>query len=137
MKLYEEGYKLADNELLLKIRPTDTFREVPTGFLTKLTQKGRIPSAFAEWPNKWNNKTEALPIYIVEEKFRSGWKLHNWCFGESQNWASLIHPDGYTVEVYLQGFLEIIKKHTLVNGELKHDLFKWENHNLIKQEVTS
>ena len=155
MKPYEEGYKLAENEWLLKIRPTDEtvnilYRKPPTGFYAKLAKDGTLQKSFDDWGDDFEydysqsdlyhlNATrkvfKKLPIYVVEEKFRSGWKLHEWRFGQSQNWASLIHPDGYTLEVYLKDFLEIIKKHTLVNGELKYDLFKWDKHKLVKQEA--
>jgi len=154
MKLYEEGYKLAENEWLLKIRPGDelmdgTF-EPSTGFYAKLNKDGSLQKSFLEWGEsyKWDYSgctlvsgsprkklLTSLPIYVVEEKFRSGWKLYEWRFGQSQNWASLIHPDGYTLEVYLSKFLAIIKNHTLVNGELKYDLFKWDKHTLIKHEA--
>jgi hypothetical protein len=130
---YTEGYKPKENEYLLKIRPEgDRYnKNVPTGFMTKLTQKGALPKAFAEWGGWWN-KPSNLTIYILEEKFRSGWKLDSWRFGESQNWASLVHPLRFTVEIYLQQFLEIIKENEIKNGELMGN-FKWADRKLIKE----
>ena len=129
---YTEGYKLKENEYLLKIRPVGSrYSSVATGFMTKMTQKGAMPKAFAEWGGSWNNPSD-LTIYILEETFRSGWKLDSWRFGESQNWASLIHPLGFTVEIYLQQFLDIVKTNEIINGEIIGN-FKWEDKKLIKQ----
>ena len=128
MKDYIEGYKLKDNELLLKINNENP---IPKGFLTKLTKKGEIPISFLEWGNTYKPKVN-LEIKIVEEIFKPGWKLYQWRFGMSQNWASMMHPDGYTVEIYLKQFLEIIKTHTIINGELIGE-FKWDDHKLIKK----
>jgi hypothetical protein len=141
VKPYEEGYKLQDGEYLLKIRPADGFKEIATGFLTKYTQKGEIPKSFDEWGTlydgyKMNFKKDSivskLPIYIYKEEFCSGWKLYNWRFGMSQNWAEMIHPGGFVVEIYLQQFLEILKDNVLTHNELI-GRFKWEDKKLIKQ----
>jgi len=143
MRLYEEGYKLKDNELLLKIEKKQsvyqngTYVKCDVGFLTKLTKVGRLPSAFASWGNPYScntkNPVKPLPIYVVEETHKKGWKLLGWRFGQSQNWATLLHPDGYTVEIYLQQFLEIIKHKTLVNGEIMGE-FLWDDHRLLAKD---
>ena len=137
MRLYEEGYKLKDNELLLKIKKREsvyqngTYVKCDVGFLTKLTKAGRLPSAFVSWGNY--PPDPPLPIYVVEETHRKGWKLLGWRFGQSQNWATLLHPDGYTVEIYLQQFLEIIKHKTLGNGEIMGK-FLWDDHRLLAKD---
>lgn len=132
MREYTEGYKLLDNEYLRKIRTeSDGHRN---GFLTKLTQKGAVPVGFTDWCG-YDNKLHTsvvLPIFIVEETFKSGWYLLNWRFGMSQNWAKLVHPDGYAIEIYLQQFLEIVKNNTIKNGEIIGE-FKWEDKKLIKK----
>lgn len=124
---YEEGYKLAENEYLLKVRGE-------TGFMTKFNKNGSMPVAFDTWEqNKWNPnvKNPKLPIYIVGEIPREGWKIVNWRFGMSQNWATMMHPLGYTVEIYLQDLLEIINNSTVINGELMGE-YMWKDHKLVK-----
>jgi len=139
MRLYEEGYKLKDNELLLKIKKREsvyqngTYVKCDVGFLTKFTKAGRMPSAFASWGNNVYKNEAPLPIYVVEETHKKGWKLLGWRFGQSQNWATLIHPEGYTVEIYLNQFLEIIKHKTLVNGEIMGE-FLWDDHRLMAKD---
>jgi hypothetical protein len=136
MRLYTEGYKLQENEYLLKIRLSGTKSIPDAGFLTKLTQKGALPKSFIEWGNTWDYlksiRTPMPEIQIHTEHFRQGWKLFGWRFGKSQNWASIITPEGWTIEVYLSHFLEIIKTHTVVNGELQGE-FRWEDNRLIQK----
>lgn len=134
MREYIPGEKLNVSEYLLKIRPNDNIRtSYPTGFLSKLTKKGELQKSFDEWPAYWNiRNVEKLPVYIVSQNFVSGWKLIHWRFGQSQNWASLLHPDGYTLEVYLDDFLDTLKNNTIVNGEILGE-FRWEKNKLIKK----
>lgn len=131
MKLYEEGTKLGENQYLLKIKPSDKYTS-ETGFLTKFNKDGSIPKAFKEWRGSRYTVKEELPIYIFEETFRKGWKLDKWRFGMSQNWATVIHPEGFTVEIYLQDFLNIAKNNTIKKGEIIGE-FKWEANKLIKK----
>lgn len=138
MRLYEPGYKLQENEYLLKVRPCDPRYPTPAaGFLTKLTQKGELPKTFIEWGDRWdffNNCTTSMPkIQIHTEVLRSGWKLESWRFGKSQNWASLITPEGWTVEVYLSHFLDIVKDNTIINGEIQGK-FMWNANKLVNNE---
>lgn len=132
---------LKENEYLLKIRPkSEGSRDLyDTGFLTKYTQKGLIPKAFDEWginhyyyPRPDQPKEEPLPITLHVEEFKSGWEIIQWRFGMSQNWATMKHPNGFTVEIYLNNLLEIAKTCTIENGVLIGE-FKWEDHKLIKK----
>lgn len=123
---YKEGDVLAENEFLLKVR-----RDA-TGFLTKFNKDGSMPKAFENWNmGYWDDKTE-LPIYVVKETPRMGWKLHEWRIGKSQEWAVMWHPDGYKVEIYLSNFLEIVKNHTIINGEIEGS-WQWEANKLIQK----
>jgi len=134
-KLYEKGYKLKDDEYLLKIRINNDKSQ--TGFLTKLTQKGELPIAFDEWTlDRYYRKTEAKPhvIYIFKEEFREGWKIIDWRFGMSQNWATMMHPAGFTVEIYLDQLLTLIKEIKVEKGELIGE-FKWEKKKLIHRNT--
>lgn len=135
---YTPGYVLKDNEFLLKIRLNTGYRGQPesvsTGYITKFNKDGSMPVDFKNWDaNRWSPEKPEIPIYIHEEEFKNGWKLHSWRFGKSQNWARLIHPDGFTLEIYLNQFLEIIANDTLVNGELQ-GRYKWSDHKLIKEK---
>jgi hypothetical protein len=124
MKNYTEGYQLAENEFLLKKRGDN-------GYMTKMTQKGAFPKAFEEWGSNWRGENPNLPVYIVEEVFREGWKINGWRFGQSRNWAELMHPLGYTVEVHMEDFLELLKEITVVNGQLQGS-FKWNDKELVR-----
>jgi hypothetical protein len=125
-KKYEQGYELAENEYLLKIRDDGT------GFMTRFNKSGSMPVAFDTWEdNKWNNtKNPKLQIYIIGEVPREGWKIVKWRFGMSQNWATVMHPLGFTIEIYLQQLLELIERITIVKGELI-GRFEWKNHELL------
>jgi hypothetical protein len=134
MKEYEDGYKLLENEYLLKLRK-GIYRDADlvTGFLSKYTQKGAIPKAFQDW-GKTPPKYENLPIYIFTEIPKSGWKIYSWRFGQSQNWATVIHPDGFTLEIYLDQFLEIVKNNTIIAGEIQ-GCFYWKDNKLVISKV--
>lgn len=119
MRNYIKGYQLQENEFLLKKRGSN-------GYMTKLTQKGQFPKAFDEWGARYYGEKSTLPVYVVEEVFREGWKINGWRFGQSRNWAELMHPLGYTVEVHMEGFLELLKEITVINGQLQGS-FKWSD----------
>lgn len=130
---YKLGEKIEENEYLLKIRKSDNRKGVefpPTGFLTKLTQKGQLPKAFEDWGKTYSDPTP--PTYVFKESFNSGWKIMSWRFGQSQNWATMRHPHGFTVEIYLQQLLEIIQENTINAGVLTGE-YKWKDHKLIKR----
>jgi hypothetical protein len=90
-----------------------------------------MPKAFADWGKTYNDRTP-LPTYVFEETFRSGWRILSWRFGQSQNWATMRHPEGFTVEIYLQQLLELIKMNTVDAGVLIGE-FKWSDHKLIQK----
>lgn len=132
-KLYEPGYILEKDEFLLKI--WDKYPSSPnipkTGFLSKFTQRGEIPKSFENWGNTYWEK-QNLPIYIIKETFRSGWKINGYRSGKSQDWAELIHPDGYMIEIYLSNLFEIINTCIIQSGVIIGN-FKWDNHKLIRE----
>lgn len=140
---YVPGEPLTENEFLLKIRD-DKVRKwdrdkgeyidegwVKTGFLSKLTQKGQLPKAFEDWGKTYNDRTP-LQTYVFQEDYASGWKIIKWRFGQSQNWATMRHPQGFTVEIYLQQLLEIIQEHNVDVGVLIGE-FRWADHRLHKK----
>ena len=108
MKAYVEGYELKDDEFLLKLVKGAWNDGTAKGFLAKFTQKGKMPEAFKAWPVRYRYNTDAdikHTVYVHKEKFNAGWRIMSWRFGKSQNWASLVHPDGFTVEIYLTQLL--------------------------------
>ena len=129
MELYTENYVLKDDEYLLKINATDNINYGDIGFLTKLNKNGTIPVNFQEWPRY---AEPSLPTYIFKEEYRSGWKIDSWRFGMSQNWAKMVHPEGFVVEIYLHTLLDIIKTHTIVSGIIDGE-FRWEKNQLIEK----
>jgi len=137
MKQYTEGYELKEDEFLLKLR-TDSYREhntqIPTGYITKFNKNGSMAVDFANWGiSRWSTtKEKPLPIFIHKETYRTGWQLSSWRFGKSQQWAAVIHPDGFLLEIYLSQFLQLALNNTIVDGELIGE-FRWEGHKLIKK----
>ena len=117
--------ELGENEYLLKIYPA-TGNSKAKGFLTQLNQDKSIPVNFLKWHSD-------IPYEIVTEDFRSRWSIDSARFGESQIWIVMIHPDGYTVEVRLGKFIELLKKNHLINGVLR-GVFKYNKGNLIGKE---
>ena len=109
--------KLEDNEYLLKIRQSDMF-----GFITKYNKNGTIPTAFEKWSGYGYVN---IPIQLHIEEFRSGWKFISYRIGESQSWATVEHPFGFKLEIYLSNLLDIVQKNTLVKGEIVGK-YKWE-----------
>lgn len=130
LEIYKDGRVLQEDEWLLKIRKNVSGRGndlLPTGFMTKLTQKGVVPVRFQDWPTYEKN----IPIYVIREEPREGWKFVGMRFGESQNWAVMLHPEGFTIEIYAENFKEVILKNDLLKGELQ-GIFSWKNNKLTK-----
>jgi hypothetical protein len=141
---YIPGEPLAENEYMLKLRDdkkrqwnTEThsfsdWEHHKTGFLSKLTQKGQMPKAFTEWGKPYMN-AEPTHTYVFQEYPRSGWKIVSWRFGQSQNWATVRHPEGFNIEIYLQQLLEVIQKNNIEAGVLIGK-FYWKDNKLFKEE---
>lgn len=129
MNIYKIGTELKDDEYLLKIKEG---RTVPQGFLTKLTKDGRIPVRFRQWSTYYPDTQIPLPIYVVQESFRTGWRIYGCRFGESQNWAVLLHPDNYTVEIHMDEFISLLNSITVKDGELMGE-FKWSPTKLLQK----
>lgn len=137
-KLYTEGYELKENEYLLKIRDLTGGKHIgenykPTGYITKYNKDGSVPVNFKNWRQyryDYNDESN-LDIYIHTEEYREGWKIYGYRTGKSQNWAVLLHPDGFTLEIYLEDFFDVIKNTTIINGQLM-DMFKWGDKKLVK-----
>lgn len=130
-RIYEPGYILEEDEFLLKIREYPSSHYPNVGFLSKFTQKGEIPKSFENWGTSYHQQIK-LPTYVVKEIFKHGWRVYNYRSGKSQDWAKLIHPDGYTIEIYLSNFFDIIKENDIKDGYIIGK-FKWDNHKLIKE----
>lgn len=128
MKQFLENNRLLkEDEYLLKVY---TESNPPKGFLTKLNQDGSIPVNFQKWTGRYSG--EQLPYEIVKENFFEGWRIHEARYGESQNWAVLIHPEGFTVEIHMNKFIELLKTITCSDGVLEGK-FKWAKNKLIPQ----
>lgn len=141
---HEEYGELREDEWLLKIRETPSkkiwqdgrwveTKPHKTGFLSKLTKKGELPKPFVNWGGiHYGESGRDLPIYVFKEDYRTGWELLSWRFGKSQNWATVMHPEGFTLEIYLDNFLEVIKNDTLDHGTILGE-YKWIDNKLIKK----
>lgn len=129
MTITELPTTLNENEFFLKIRHIEG--QEPVGFLTKYNKNGTIPIQFSEWKSSQYGGEE-LPIIIHNETYQPGWKLTSWRYGKSQNWARVLHPNGFIIEIYLDNFLEIIEKNIIANGYIC-GRFKWTNHTLVKE----
>jgi hypothetical protein len=133
--LYQPGDILEEGQYLLKVIPgTNHWTKRNTGFFGKFTKTNTIPKAFVNW-NYYDYVTRITidpDIYIFDEYFREGWKIIDWRFGASQNWATLLHPEGFTLDIYLNNLLEICKENTIINSVIQGK-FKWQDHKLIKE----
>lgn len=132
MELYDRGSELSEDEYLLKIQisnPSGRLSHVTgrpnAGFLSKLNKDGSIPKPFEKWGR---SNTE---IHVFKETFRAGWRLHSFRVGKSQNWAVVISPEGFTLEIYLQELKYLLKEISTVNG-LMLGKFKWTYGKLLK-----
>ena len=83
--------ELKENEYLLKVRSDNN---TDTGFMTKYNKNGSIPVAFSQWGRD-------LPTQLHVEEFNRGWKFISYRIGVSQSWATVMHPLGFTLEIYL------------------------------------
>ena len=63
-----------------------------------------------------------------------GWKVYDYRPGQSQQWAELVHPKGFRVEIYLENFFEILKTSILIDGVIQGE-WRWEGHKLIKKSI--
>lgn len=115
MKQIELPTELSPDEYLLKIHNN-------TGFLTKYNKNGTIPESFKTW-----HKDSEIKIHT--EEFKKGWKFISYRIGVSQYWATLQHPNGFSVEIYLEDLMNIVDKYTIVKGEIIGE-FKWSNKKL-------
>lgn len=123
-KIYVEGQKLEDNEYLLKTS-TD-WKDREKGFLTKFNKDGSMPVKFKSWSES--------PIWVVNEDFSSGWKVVDYRHGKSQNWAVLLHPSGYRIEIYMENLFELFEGNSILGG-IFQGRFKWEAKKLIKSKL--
>jgi len=127
-----DGGPLAENEFLLKVftfkrARIDNEDFLRSGFLTKLTQKGDVPVKFKEWKKYF----DPIPITIHTEIPRSGWKIIGFRGGESQNWAVVLHPLGFTVEIYMKHLIDLLQEVTAIDGFIQAEL-TWEYAKLIR-----
>ena len=99
---------LQENEYLLKVHDD-------IGFMTKLTKKNEIPPSFTNWRQYWNHQN-TVKTYVIEEKFREGWKFYGLRHGQSTAWVMLQHPYGFVVEINPSAFEDIVGELTMVNG---------------------
>ena len=123
-----KGEALEENEYLLKIRKANIRGGAnDVGFLTKLTQKGEVPKAFYEW----NRGGIDQIIYVHREVPTIGWKFVDYRIGKSQSWATVLHPDGFELEIYLSNFIGLIDHIVIDKGNIL-GTFTWEYSKLIK-----
>lgn len=139
------NYILGERDFLKKVRNEDS--KTPTGFLSKLNKDGSIPVAFADWP-KYLYGQEKPEISVHTETLRSGWKISGFRFGESQNWAILVHPNGFKLEIHADSrwsdrnqdinergytLTDIIKNFDIYKGYIAGE-FRWEGSRLYTNE---
>lgn len=139
-KKYKDGDVLAEDEYLLRTCNG-------TGYLCKLNKNGSLKKNFLKWCNspKWipsahheyggfyvDQAQDELDIRIHKEEFASGWEFVSFRGGESQDWAILMHPEGFLLEVYIHTLIDMIGKITIKKGVLQGK-FKWSYSKLIKE----
>lgn len=121
---------LEKDQWLLKVA-VDNYEPNPlrrkVGFLTKPTKTGNLPVAFADW-----RKYQVSPEYkIHKEEFNSGWKVIGYRRGASQDWCVLLHPKGFTLEVYMVDFIHKVSSGviSIYCGEIREKC-KWIGNNI-------
>ena len=127
LSLYVVGSPLLDDEFLLKFNKGS--ERIPgKGFMTKLNQTGTIPKPFLDW-----NKNGDLEIFVIKEEYRTGWKIEGFRRGQSTDWVELVHPFGFTVEIYCdREFENQLKTLDISQGNIIGE-FKWNNRRLLKK----
>ncbi len=100
--------KLNDDEFLLKVHGD-------VGFMVRLNKNGSLPMSFENWRGNWRVSSK-IRTFIIEEKYRSGWKFRSLRHGTSTAWVILEHPYGFTIEINPTAFDEIAPIITMVNG---------------------
>lgn len=129
-EIYIPGRILAEDEYLLKIQKhPHHYNDV--GFLAKLNKDGSVPIRFEAWP-RYSYSSSPTPVFVVKETFQEGWRIEGCRFGESQNWAIMLHPDGYTLEIHMIEFIKIIQTITVKDGNLIGK-FKWSGYGELLQ----
>lgn len=128
MKPYVIGQTLEQDEYVLKLRGARSNNEFPTGFMSKLTKKNELMKSFEDWGKSYHESDPE--IFVYKETFKTGWRLESWRFGESRNWARMIHPDGFALEIHLENFLTLVHNYTITNGVID-GIFKWEDKKLV------
>ncbi len=103
-----------------------------TGFMTKLTKKGEFPVAFGKWND--HDKVNGKKAFIIKEKFQTGWRFDSFRRGQSQDWATLVHPLGFKVDVYGDVMEQIIKDYNILKGLIEGS-FMWEPYKLIEKPI--
>lgn len=102
--------KLGEHEFLLKVHND-------VGFMTKLTKKNELPTAFTNWRGSWwSGQSNPVKTYIITEAFRSGWRFVGLRHGTSTAWVILQHPYGFSVEINPSAFEDVVDQLTMVNG---------------------
>ncbi len=107
---------LKENEWLLKYEDDYTQEDYdegcyPAGFLSKTNKDGSIPLNFKNW--------RGADKGVYTEDFKTGWRLHGFRGGKSQDWIELWHPLGFTLEVWAEKFLkESVPNITIKGGEI-------------------
>jgi hypothetical protein len=125
--LYKIGDKLEEDQFLLKT--STNYFGTNIGYMTKFNKDKSIPKSFIEW-HTYGSGSTAIQTFIFDEYFRPGWKVVSERQGASQNWIVVMHPEGFTLEIYQHSFFELMKTITIVNGVLQGE-FKWNANKLI------
>lgn len=83
-------------------------------FFTRLNKDGTVPRAFKGWGNG--------DIFIVEETWSTGWKVHGNRTGTSTSWIVLLHPIFNTcIEIKVKTFIKLMPNLTIINGVIQEE----------------
>lgn len=140
MRKYNGETELKENEYLLKIRNEPEWttwsgaivEASQTGFLTKLRKADKkLPKKFEEWGHRYNYESKSHEdvtpdTWIVEQNLQKGWKIDAYRRGTSADWTVVLHPEGYTLEIKTQNFMDLVSKVTITKGLVKEAL-RWVN----------
>ena len=111
-------YNLREQDMLLKQRSDGT------GFLTRLNKDKTVPKAFQDWGEGYYKNHTSLPIKVIEEIPRAGWKIVGWRGGKSQTWVKVKHPLNFILEIRMDNFMNDVLQH-VTDGQIVKGKWKW------------
>lgn len=131
--------ELDDDQYLLKVLTSNDPRlkgSLCSGRMLKYNKDGKIPDPFSTF-KLTSRPMQEISLYVINERFRTGWRLQNMYHATSTTWVELIHPLGFRVEINIDMFNKIFSNLVIVDGLILNPCYfssSLKNAELIIQE---